>query len=246
MRHPRPSLWATVLAMPAGRQGRRAPAFTLIELLVVIAIIVVLAAILLPVFARVRGKAYQVSCVLNIKQLCLAAQMYASDWDGRVFANYEPNNECGNDPDIQGNYRWHALHYYRAYFRSEGLVQCPVLGPGNISYGQNVGLGWGAQSPRIDLEYSLAHPLNPERKSTSQLVLLAEADDVWFWEYRSPDGASSLFPKLRCHHTGGTVLGFFDGHAKWQRFDTLNMLQFGGPPPGKGPDGFQRRRCANE
>ncbi|MFQ6134051.1 MAG: type II secretion system protein, partial [Armatimonadota bacterium] len=225
------------VSLPALRQ---APGFTLIELLVVVAIILVLTAILFPVFAKVRGKAYQASCTSNVKQLCLAAQMYASDWDGRLFANYEPNNEQGNDPDIQGNYRWHSLHYYRSYFRSQGLVNCPSLGPGLISYGQNVGLGWGGYSPRIDLEASRAYPLNPYRKAPSDMVLFAEADDVWIWDYRFADGASSLFPKLRCHHSGGTVFGFFDAHAKWHRFDSINVLQFGGPPPGAGPDAFQR------
>ena len=57
--------------------------FTLIELLVVIAIIAILAAILFPVFARAREKARQASCVSNLKQIGLAMQMYASDYDER-------------------------------------------------------------------------------------------------------------------------------------------------------------------
>lgn len=50
------------------RQNRK-PAFNLIELLVVIAIIAVLAAILLPVFARAREKGRQIVCLSNLKQL---------------------------------------------------------------------------------------------------------------------------------------------------------------------------------
>jgi prepilin-type N-terminal cleavage/methylation domain-containing protein len=55
--------------------------FTLIELLVVIAIIAILAAILFPVFARAREQARKTSCISNMKQIGLAALMYAQDYD---------------------------------------------------------------------------------------------------------------------------------------------------------------------
>ena len=57
--------------------------FTLIELLVVIAIIAILAAILFPVFSRVREKARQTQCVSNHRQLGLGVQQYAQDYDER-------------------------------------------------------------------------------------------------------------------------------------------------------------------
>ncbi|MDX1935007.1 MAG: DUF1559 domain-containing protein [Capsulimonadales bacterium] len=63
---------------------RRAAAFTLIELLVVIAIIAILAAILFPVFAQAREKARQATCQSNLKQISLAFNMYAQDYDERM------------------------------------------------------------------------------------------------------------------------------------------------------------------
>jgi prepilin-type processing-associated H-X9-DG protein len=56
-------------------------AYTRIEILVVIAIISTLAAILFPVFARVKGKAREAVCLSNLKQLGSGVFMYCQDYD---------------------------------------------------------------------------------------------------------------------------------------------------------------------
>src|SRR4051812_47558329 len=60
---------------------RRRRGFTLVELLVVIGIIAILMSMLMPALSRAKQKANRIACVNNIRQINMAATMYAGDHD---------------------------------------------------------------------------------------------------------------------------------------------------------------------
>jgi prepilin-type N-terminal cleavage/methylation domain-containing protein/prepilin-type processing-associated H-X9-DG protein len=79
-----------------GSRGSRR-GFTLIELLVVIAIIAILAAVLFPVFLRVKQKANQSKCLSNLRQVAEGFMLYLQANDERWPTLYWSPDYKGGD-----------------------------------------------------------------------------------------------------------------------------------------------------
>jgi prepilin-type N-terminal cleavage/methylation domain-containing protein/prepilin-type processing-associated H-X9-DG protein len=190
--------------------------FTLIELLVVIAIIAILAAILMPVFAKVREKGRQTSCTSNNKEIATAVMMYAQDYD-----NITPYVK-----DAFGFTWWGGV---QAYVQNAQVFRCPSNTP--IP---------GQQTPTDYLFngiFSHGRKLRQIQTPAEQIMLaerLNTDDDVdyhcfytlgpYFTANAATEPAINVLTSVEpARHSGGSVYAFADGHVKWQLFaDTCN------------------------
>ena len=119
-----PSLVRTVWRRPW-------PGFTLIELLVSVAIIALLVAVLLPSLSRARQQARSVQCLSSLRQMGIAWQCYASDYNDYAMplgysAGSTPLYWWGRIVNQSVDHRKGFLWPYLAVqLQKDDLFQCP-------------------------------------------------------------------------------------------------------------------------
>src|SRR2546423_3537064 len=114
------------------RQGRAA-AFTIVELLTVIAIISLLAALLFPVFATARGKAREITCISNLRQIGIAIKIYTQDYDELYPWAVDPTDKYtpqiwSQYPEFQKQIPFMPMMHevLQPYIKSPELFHCPA------------------------------------------------------------------------------------------------------------------------
>jgi prepilin-type N-terminal cleavage/methylation domain-containing protein/prepilin-type processing-associated H-X9-DG protein len=215
-------------------RGRRR-GFTLIEVLVVIGIIVIIAAMLLPVLSRARGKARQATCSAHLRQIGLALEMYADDCDeqGPPTTGWHLWGGDGTNGDHPGP-GWEER--IDPYVRNRDIYRCPAY-PSQVkfSYFLNTRYWWLAQGPPPG-QWGCAWIAYPWVQYPTAYVV---AGDCWDTPLLpAPLGTSPLSEDscdkdnmtYRCLYYSGTPHGngsnllYADGHVKFAtRYDPQTM-----------------------
>lgn len=200
----------------------RRKGFTLIELLVVIAIIAILAAILLPVFARARENARKSTCTNNMKQIASAVVQYCQDYDSRYpFVRNVPNGIF---------VPWQFL--IQPYLKSTNVMACPsnrrnaemyggdCASPGPPGFSIARSYAWATSngdnpaSNGFSYGWGAVPPLESQIISPTQMITVTESTgdctDNCAWCGGNATG-----------HLGMSVFAFCDGHVKASKWAAI-------------------------
>lgn len=222
-------------------------AFTLIEVLIVLAIITLLAAILFPVFGRVRDSGRRTSCASNLHQLGLALSQYAQD--NRSF--YPAINSSAYNT---GCAPWADTVF--PYVKSEQVFECPSFPQGVYKTGcppndfsdpnnklifdgsYSINLGGGSRSGSFlyggggGTSTTPPHPIATTRYTRPSTTILVLDGDGEFVSPMGPTPPTPIIPPATDiatlnkygvyeRHSGGINVAFADGHVKWMSLQSL-------------------------
>ena len=207
---------------PSVRHG-----FTLVEILIVLAIVMIIGAILLPVFSSARETARRASCSSNLKQIGVAISLYAAD--NSRFYPHTDNQTTGWKAECA----W-AERILR-YVKSPSVFECPTAEFGDYTPGCPPD-SQDKDEDGFPITFDGSYDLNKLRTGATPFVhetrLRHPSDTISVLDGRGQILATGLDPipdvetlfkhsvKKPRHDNGHNVL-FLDGHVKWRTIESL-------------------------
>lgn len=216
-------------------------AFTLIELLVVISIIAVLAALLLPALANARRRGEVASCVNNLHEIWMGADLYAGDNNDvlpcqslqNTAGSYTYGGNCRTwDYFIDRTVKRSATRRQNKIFYCPGYmwpwspgVACGTAPDSTTSYVRSYGiLQWGAPGattwPTAEGFGDAFHKMS-EIQDASGTIYVGEVYFASPYYQGEPYGSnlSGTGSVATNSHIGGSNYLFADGHVAFLRVE---------------------------
>ncbi|MEX2213559.1 MAG: prepilin-type N-terminal cleavage/methylation domain-containing protein [Phycisphaeraceae bacterium] len=218
--------------------------FTLVEMLLVISLIALLIALLLPALQKSKSSARAAVCLVNLRQLHTAQQLYADEYFGKVkplshalggywhhaLARYLGDSNYHLNPN-QGQWKQEPLKV----FACPEALNDPVGGFGTADrvwhwggggqggYGANLWLFTRYNEYDFDFRFPRKHFFSSfmDVDRTSSVPLFGDSNWVGSW----PDSVDTVPPSL---HLGWAVheIGYFMGRFSITRHDRSVQLVF--------------------
>ena len=218
-----------------GKKMKKRSGLTLLELLIILGCVLILAAILFPVFAQPHEHNNHGSCLSNLKQVGSATLMYAQDYDQTFPASgFAAVDRQGKDPDafplptenpanvwieqMQPYTKNYQVFYCASETAKMRSAYSPALQPGQYvsSYTLNRWTAFGLKQAEIaaPAQFVLIAERNNETQAPDGSYLFAP------WKWRQDNYAGLMSQDLTLtRHSMGSNRSYADGHAKWFKFD---------------------------
>ena len=194
-------------------------------------LIAILAAILFPVFQKVRENARRASCQSNMKQIGLAVTQYTQDADERMPSVLMPSTVAGV------NNNWQVI--LQPFIKSYGVFICPSNSRSKVPLTEGK---TAVSNVNTFVSYAAPQEISPNgaafggvnaagpalsdfpNPASTIMVCEANASDINFrltgtdWSgTATPSDCGGSLPALYAGHTSRSNMLFTDGHVKSMR-----------------------------
>ena len=158
-----------------------------------IAVIAILASLLLPTLTKARERGRRTSCLSNIRQVILAAQLYAQDNDDSLP---RPDSNCAammSKKTMTNMLRYGAV---------ADLLDCPSIHSHFINRSKDFPKGWREQGPNVAIGY---HYLGGH-KNTPWLTQGTDSAITWISPQKFSEPSRTLVADLNSSYDSMTVV----------------------------------------